>query len=969
MNLTDKINVMMAKKKDAEIMVRPHNGNEQWTTIENPDFNWGVADYKVKPDYKLLFDKFQAAFVYDELYAAVHAQERGQNLPNIVDELSNQLATYKTSVLNKVENELLVCTSPLLSLTEFKKSIPGKTLAGILQKKLELEGKSKEEIETELEKGLIAYLAELNSVIKTNLSTIRSSIKDQLALTLDKQILDIKALEENDLIKKEYTTKNKLKSTIINLFLEAVEKFFKDETEKYIFCKNGNFGITITRNTDKNNPTIQFFYLAYNKIDGFNDVPAIDWTLNADKVVTVSNITVQQLKDLQNSVDESKHICKTNYNNLKARVDLEIQNSTIKSEKIKELEQEITKLKEDNNDLLEKIYQKMPLNPVAYYNMGEVQYKTILDHGCIKSTGKYEMKILGDLTQYCGRTIRITVSGYREGEGGFPNFYIFEPNWKWNWNSYTYFDSLSERTLQYTIEIPQEYSKIICAVYHWPDEKKNNTAVMTRCIIELVDNDKLLVDSSGNGNHISMSGDTYKINDDYVGVALKFRNGNLFHGRDLTSLLKYDKLSLAAEASDNWCYKNTSINNICRKGYTYTFKAYFRVISGSPNKVTLLYYDSVSNKEIVKADTDVVNGKCMASITFRYNPTSDQTVYLIAYSGLAGHTANISSEYSNFSLIEHPELSCIGVNKTWCHSRWLKIDSYKPNTYAYPYSYGRLDWFSLRDGKIITNSSAGDECAISVDVSQLIGKWTHVVVQTECSLTYCVKEVYINGKLIDRKRVDGDFSNIQYQIPTDMTFEIGYVDGSLANLLFFNRFLTRQEIAWLYNNPQYPVKYTFSDYKSNKQFIGLLKNGYIQWPGMPSPLEDANLQFEGYSWYKVNYGGNFFRAERRNAGVFSTKKLAKEQIKNGDYIFKDDEQEDAIRNIKGRLGVKGGKNSSGPFYNELNFPVEVESWNTANYSYRENAINFDLTKADGVNIAEENRPRNLTFIIWALVKD
>lgn len=454
----------------------------------------------------------------------------------------------------------------------------------------------------------------------------------------------------------------------------------------------------------------------------------------------------------------------------------------------------------------------MPLNPVAYYNMGEVQYKTILDHGCVKSTGKYEMKILGDLTQYCGRTIRVTVSGYREGDGGFPNFYVFEPNWKWNWNSYTYFDSLSERTLQYTIEIPQEYNEILCAVYHWPDEKKNNTAVLTRCIIELVDNSKLLVDSSGNKNHITISGDTYKISDNYVGTALKFRNGSLLHGRDLTSLLQYNKLSLTAEASDNWCYKRTGIKDICKKGYTYTFEADFKVVNGNTNKVTLLYYDSVSNEEIVKANTEVVNGKCRTSITFRYNPTSSQTVYLIAYSGLAGHTASVSSEYTNFSLIEHPKLSCIGVNKTWCHSRWLKIDNYKPGTYAYPYSYGWFDWFSLRDGRIITRSKTGDECIIYVDVSKLVGKWAHIVVQTECSLTYCVKELYINGKLIERKRVDGDFSDIRYQVPTDMTFGPGYIDGSLANLLFFNRFLTLPEILWLYNNPYYPVKYIFNSH-------------------------------------------------------------------------------------------------------------------------------------------------------------
>lgn len=748
--LSDKINVMMAKKKDAEIMVRPHNGNEQWTTIENPDFNWGVADYKVKPDYKLLFDKFQAAFVYDELYAAVHAQERGQNLPNIIDELSNQLVTYKTSVLNKVENELLVGTSPPLSLTEFKKSIPGKTLAGILQKKLELEGKSKEEIETELEKGLITYLAELNSVIKTNPSTIRSSIKDQLALTLDKQILDIKALEENDLIKKEYTTKNKLKSIIINLFLEAVEKFFKDETEKYIFCKNGNFGITITRNTDKNNPTIQFFYLAYNKIDGFNDIPAIDWTLNADKVVTVSNITVQQLKDLQNSVDESKHICKTNYDNLKARVDLEIQNNIVKSEKIKELEQEISKLKENINDS-----ENMPYNPICAYDAADV-----------------------DLA------------------------------------------------------------------------------------------DKILPDFTGNSCHFKIIGNSIKIISTEVGTALK--------------------------------------------------------------------------------------------------------------------DSSLSRKKKDF----------IAVGKQWTHSRWLKIDidqvlgkpssqeeEEEENSLDFVWNYGKVDNATLtiegiddefrphEVGCFSINSKDGSNNYISYfNTTEFSSdKWYHLVVMTDLQPTYCEKTIFINGIRRGQFKKEGTFNSSDINVEWT---EYDSTIGSIANLIFFDRLLTDFEVLWLYKNPIYPIKnYTSADAKLNKRLISFYKNGYIQWPGMPSPLEDANLWFEGYSWYKVNYGGNFFRAERRNAGVFSTKKLAKEQIKNGDYIFKDNEQEDAIRNIKGRLGVEGGKNSSGPFYNEPNSPVEVESWGTANYSYRENAINFDLTKADGVNVAEENRPRNLTFIIWALVKD
>ena len=63
-----------------------------------------------------------------------------------------------------------------------------------------------------------------------------------------------------------------------------------------------------------------------------------------------------------------------------------------------------------------------------------------------------------------------------------------------------------------------------------------------------------------------------------------------------------------------------------------------------------------------------------------------------------------------------------------------------------------------------------------------------------------------------------------------------------------------------------------------KKFISLYKNGYVQRPGMPSPLEDASLHFEGYSWYEANYGGNFFRAKGRNAKAFSPKRLTKEQI-------------------------------------------------------------------------------------------
>lgn len=749
--LSDKINVMMAKKKDAEIMVRPHNGNEQWTTIENPEFNWGVADYRVKPDYKLLFDKFQAAFVYDELYAAVHAQERGQNLPNIIDELSNQLATYKTSVLNKVENKLLVGTSPLLSLTEFKKSIPGKTLVSILQKKLELEGKSKEEIETELEKGLITYLVELNSVIKTNPSTIRSFIKDQLALTLDKQILDIKSLEENDLIKKEYTTKNKLKSIIIDLFLEAVEKFLKNETEKYIFCKNSNFGITITRNTDKNNPTIQFFYLAYNKIDGFDDVPAIDWTLNADKVVTVSNITVQQLKDLQNSVNESKHICKTNYDNLKARVDLEIQDNITKSEKIKELEQEITKLKENS------YYSgDMPYNPICAYDMADA---------------------------------------------------------------------------------------------------------------ELVD--KLVPDFTGNNYNFKIIRDA-KITKAEVGMALNLDGG----------------------------YLNTKKRDFIAVGRQWTHSRW------------------------LKLDINQVLGEQPP----QEEEEEDRKVFVWNYGKIDNATLNID---------------------------YIDEDEEHPREYAY---------FS------INCRGEGKEYLSYFDIKELdSSKWHHLVVMTDLQPTYCEKTVFIDGKKYGKYKKPGNFSNDD--IKAEWT-EYQSVYGSIANLIFFDRLLTDYEVLWLYKNPVYPIKnYTQADAKLNKRLISFYKNGYVQWPGMPSPLENVDLNFEGYHWVEVNYDGNFFRAKGRNAKAFSSKKLTVGQINNNAYIFQDDEQVDAIRNIKGRIGTESGVNPSGPFYNESSSTIGIETWSKQIQNYTTETINFDLTRASDVSVAEENRPRNLTFTIWMLVEN
>ncbi len=155
----------------------------------------------------------------------------------------------------------------------------------------------------------------------------------------------------------------------------------------------------------------------------------------------------------------------------------------------------------------------------------------------------------------------------------------------------------------------------------------------------------------------------------------------------------------------------------------------------------------------------------------------------------------------------------------------------------------------------------------------------------------------------------------------------------------------------------------------DQKFIKHYQKGYLQMPGMPSPLEDVSMHYEGYSWHEVNYDGNFFRAKGRNARVFSSKKLTKEQIKKGNYIFQDDEQGDAIRNITGTFGTQGNdisNSADGAFYPKRRGYTE---YGYSEATYWLNEVGLDFSKIEGLPIAEENRSRNLTFLYWVLVKN
>ena len=161
-------------------------------------------------------------------------------------------------------------------------------------------------------------------------------------------------------------------------------------------------------------------------------------------------------------------------------------------------------------------------------------------------------------------------------------------------------------------------------------------------------------------------------------------------------------------------------------------------------------------------------------------------------------------------------------------------------------------------------------------------------------------------------------------------------------------------------------KSDFQKYVDQK-FIEHYQKGYLQLPGMPSPLEDTSMHYAGYSWYEANYRGNFFRAKGDNANPFSSKKLTKEQIRNGDYIFQNDEQGDAVREIPGGNRQACGYTTKADCFGAVEVIDVVAGNYYTNSKAGQNGWRLNIKKV--VPTAEENRSRNLTFIYWVLVKN
>ncbi|MFC1239706.1 hypothetical protein ACFGOO_09795 [Treponema vincentii] len=459
----------------------------------------------------------------------------------------------------------------------------------------------------------------------------------------------------------------------------------------------------------------------------------------------------------------------------------------------------------------------MPLNPVAHYDMADVQLKTIFQHGYFESTGKYDAKILCDLSAYKGKTIQVTVSGYRKGEGGYPCLYIYDVNWNWGWDTSSQLDSTSEATFKTTLTIPTAYNTIWCTLYHYPVEKKNNTIVMTRCTVELLDGQPL-IDSSGNNNHATIIGDVEKIKDGKIGTALDFNKGcvahqlytTIFQHGYLESTGKYDAKILCNLSA----YKGKTIK--------ITVSGYRKGEGGYPE----LYIYS-SGWEFGWSSGGRLDGTTEKTMTDTITlPTAYNTILCTLYHIPGNKMHNtIVMTHCTIELVENKNISCIGVGKQWTHSRWIKMNGDAQDKTVNPrlWYYGMIDYCYtdiaansgvMRNICIVTYKTNSESIEIIIPkVNIADDKWHNLIVCNDVQSTYARKIVYLDGKLIKDTTVNGDFTGLVNNVNYDMSSGNDYVKGSLANLFFFDHLLTEQEILYPYLNPQYPVKnYTLADW-------------------------------------------------------------------------------------------------------------------------------------------------------------
>jgi len=331
LTLDDKINVMRAKKDGASILIRPKqqtemaSGDAPWSKIDNPEFNWSVADYKVESDKRNLIEKVKETVDYNKLYNAVHTYERGKQLPDFTDYVADVLTNTKAEVVDSVNAFITSNVNALLSfdLDTFKKTTAYTRIYNSLYD--EYFDKARRDIENnpallatystndayyeavyapQVNEIISSMLQELNNVlINTCESAIISGTNDTVSRGLDKTILEQKVKSEELIDELSFSTEDEIKERVINHIQNACDKYLENDTRTYNVSYDENINVTIVRDKDNMVPAVSVSLVLDKQTFYDDDIPAIDYEIIGDKLSHISNITTTQLESLVSQID------------------------------------------------------------------------------------------------------------------------------------------------------------------------------------------------------------------------------------------------------------------------------------------------------------------------------------------------------------------------------------------------------------------------------------------------------------------------------------------------------------------------------------------------------------------------------------------------------------------------------------------------------------------------------------------
>lgn len=320
----------------------------------------------------------------------------------------------------------------------------------------------------------------------------------------------------------------------------------------------------------------------------------------------------------------------------------------------------------------------------------------------------------------------------------------------------------------------------------------------------------LPLDCSGNGNRgLALSSIPYT--DGNIGTAILFQNSNST-GKPFQTLSNITSINeyyvTGFRIPDNNTHRKVVVT---AKGRVKKGNGQIRIFVFNGEwtfvkevQITSHDFTTVTLEAVIPQHTDVHVGI--------WNSTSEELY----------KTTEIEVQELKATIVQQPVLLHKPFFKSslqWSHSRWINLE--EGNTYGRLYYYGHKDYANIYDNKTIgfgTQTQKGEMIARHVAIDSFKHRWAHLVVTNSLINNTFIKKIYINGQLIETITQEGvsELSTFSYHFHSDMGdiwASVMTVNGSLANLLFFDRVLTEQEVLYLYLNPQYPVKnYTLADW-------------------------------------------------------------------------------------------------------------------------------------------------------------